>query len=97
VVRVLHSEDLSRGLPDRVLAGGHAQHLLVELLPVRSQRATIESVIVSILSVVVREARPVGRALLQEGVAAFLGLLGAVGQPGRLAGEELLPHQAFVG
>src|SRR5437868_6204742 len=39
---------------------------------------------------------PVGVALLQEGVAAFGGLVGHVRQAGRLAGEELLADQAVV-
>ena len=41
--------------------------------------------------------RPVGVALLQEGVAALDRLVGHVGQPGRLAGEDLLAHQPVVG
>ena len=38
----------------------------------------------------VREVRVVLRALLQEGVPPLLGLIRPVGQPGGLAGEDLL-------
>src|SRR6478752_1130344 len=47
-------------------------------------------------SVVPGERRPVGVALLEELVAALLGLVGHVGQAGGLAGEELLADQAVV-
>ena len=47
-------------------------------------------------SVVPGERRPVGVALLEELVAALLGLVGHVGQAGGLAGEELLADEAVV-
>ena len=45
---------------------------------------------------VARERTPVGRPLLQEGVAALDGLIGHVRQPGRLTGEQLLADQPVV-
>lgn len=47
-------------------------------------------------SVVVGVRRPVGWPLLEEGVAPFRCLVGAVGEPGRLTGEELLTDQPVV-
>ena len=47
-------------------------------------------------SEVTGEGAPVGGALLQEGVAAFDGFVGHVGQARRLAGEQLLADQAVV-
>src|SRR5690349_8167854 len=45
-------------------------------------------------SVVPGERRPVGVALLEEGVPALDGLVGAVRQPGGFTGEHLLADQA---
>jgi len=45
---------------------------------------------------VVRELGEVLRPLLEEGVPTLLGLVGAVGEAGRLAGEHLLADQAVV-
>src|SRR5687767_5594726 len=42
------------------------------------------------------ERCPIRRALLQERIAAFGGLVGHVGQAGGLTGEELLTHKAVV-
>src|SRR5688572_4266339 len=47
-------------------------------------------------SVVVREGRPVRRALLEEGIAALDGLVGHVREPGRLAGKDLLADPPVV-
>src|SRR5690348_12870489 len=47
-------------------------------------------------SVVPGVRRPVRLALLEELVAAFLRLVGHVGQPGGLTGEQLLADQAVV-
>ena len=47
-------------------------------------------------SVVPGVRRPVGLALLEELVATLDGLIGHVGEPGGLAGEDLLTHKAVV-
>src|SRR5450756_2942511 len=48
-------------------------------------------------SEVVGEARPVGRALLEERVSPLGSLVGHVRESGRLPGEDLLAGEAVVG
>src|SRR4051812_33159713 len=62
----------------------------------RSSAPPTISTITSSSSYVPRESAEVRVALLQERVAALDGLLGHVGQPRGLAGEQLLADQAVV-